>query len=141
MIVIDIVSFWRWLMVSNCVLESMLAPRNHFATDIPYLKAMARLRVLVSQKALRIICESIMVKEPLGRINSVPNTEESRKEGFLGGEPPRNPAPQYLSIGDYLTIVSSLNSSFEFVENAVVIVVVIFVVVEAIVIVVELTGH
>jgi len=59
MIVIDIVSFWRWLMVSNCVLESMLAPRNHFATDIPYLKAMARLRVLVSQKALRIIATLI----------------------------------------------------------------------------------
>jgi len=34
-------------------------------------------------------------------------SEERRKEGFLGGEPPRNPAPRYRSIGDYLTIVSS----------------------------------
>tara|TARA_B110000444_G_scaffold16601_1_gene14254 strand:+ start:9193 stop:9399 length:207 start_codon:yes stop_codon:yes gene_type:complete len=56
-IVNDIVSFWRWLMFSNCVFESMLAPRNQLSTDIPYLKAMARLRVSVSQKALRIICE------------------------------------------------------------------------------------
>tara|TARA_B100000459_G_scaffold146018_1_gene111390 strand:- start:330 stop:584 length:255 start_codon:yes stop_codon:yes gene_type:complete len=56
-IVIDIVSFWRWLMFSNCVFESMWAPRNQFATDIPYLKAMARLLVSVSQNVLRIISE------------------------------------------------------------------------------------
>ena len=53
----DMVSFWRWLMVSNCVFESMWAPRNQFATDIPYLKSMARLRVSVSQSVLRIIPE------------------------------------------------------------------------------------
>ena len=67
--------------------------------------------------------------------------EKKRKEGFLGGEPPRNPAPRYRSTGEYLTIASSLQSSFEFIENAVVIVVVIFVVIETIVVVVELTGH
>jgi hypothetical protein len=62
MMVIDMVSFWRWLMVSKCDLDSMWAPRNHFATDIPYLKAMARLRVLVSQKSLRIICGQYRLK-------------------------------------------------------------------------------
>jgi len=39
----------------------MSSPWNHFATDIPYLKAMARLRVLVSQKSLRIIATSIEI--------------------------------------------------------------------------------
>jgi hypothetical protein len=58
----DMVSFWRWLMFSNCVFESMWAPRNHFATDISYLKAMARLRVYVSQNVLRIIPEEFTIE-------------------------------------------------------------------------------
>ena len=66
MMVNDMVSFWRWLMVSKCDFDSMWAPRNHFATDIPYLKAVARLRVLVSQKSLRIICGQDRLKTRLG---------------------------------------------------------------------------
>jgi hypothetical protein len=37
-------------MVSKWFFESMWAPRNQSSTCIPYLKAVARLRVSVSQK-------------------------------------------------------------------------------------------
>ena len=79
MIVIDIVSFWRWLMVSKCVLDSMWAPRIQFPTDIPYLKAMARLRVLVSQKSLRIICEQYHLKGVVVRLRDSLNCIECSK--------------------------------------------------------------
>tara|TARA_B100001142_G_scaffold188367_1_gene187535 strand:+ start:3509 stop:3691 length:183 start_codon:yes stop_codon:yes gene_type:complete len=60
----------------------MWAPRNHFATDIPYLKAMARLRVLVSQKALRIICESVLFKVLCTHKDIVKNQKREEKRDF-----------------------------------------------------------
>jgi len=45
MIIIDIDIFCLWPIVSIWFFESMLAPRNQFATCIAYMKAMARLRV------------------------------------------------------------------------------------------------
>ena len=81
------------------------------------------------------------VQRAMHALRDCQESEERIKEGFLGGEPPRNPAPRYRSIGEYLTIVSSLQSSFEFIENAVVIVVVIFVVCDSIIVVIELTGQ
>ena len=80
-IVNDIVTFWRWLMFSNCVFESMWAPRNQFATDIPYLKAMARLLVSVSQNVLRIIPEGIAKERKLQFV-------KKRKRGISRGRTP-----------------------------------------------------
>ena len=65
---------------------------------------------------------------------------KKEKEDFQGANPLEIRRPD-TEVSVYHTIVSSLYSSFEFIENAVAIVVGIFVVIGTIVVVVELTGQ